>query len=148
MVGKVPIGKISNGKDWLNKWKIFTSMGYGEGGESRPYPRMITGKPIIAPPMSACTETYIVIGKLETEEQARNLASYLSTKFVRFLICLKKNTQHITSDRFEFVPNLDFSHSWTDIKLYKKYSLTEEEIAFIDSLIRPMDLSTNEEVDE
>jgi site-specific DNA-methyltransferase (adenine-specific) len=147
-IGKIPKDKILAGVEWLDKWKVFTSMGYGEGGESRPYPRMITGKPIIAPPGSACTETYIVIGKLETEEEAKNLASYLSTKFVRFLICLKKNTQHVTSDRFEFVPKVDFAESWSDEKLYKKYGLTEEEVAFIESMIRPMDFSKKDEPDE
>lgn len=138
-VGKIPLNRISIGLEWLNMWKIFTSMGYGEGGESRPYPRMITGKPIVAPPMSACTETYIVVGKLKTELEANNLAFYLSTKFIRFLIGLKKNTQHITSDRFEFVPIQNFDESWTDEKLYQKYGLTAEEIEFIESMIRPME---------
>lgn len=143
-IGLIEEQKITQGKEWLNTWKVFTSMGYGEGGESRPYPRMITGKPIVASPQSACTETYIVVHGTSTEKEAENLASYLRTKFVRFLIGLKKNTQHITAERFQFVPIQDFNEPWTDEKLYAKYGLTEAEIAFIEGMIRPMDFSSNE----
>jgi len=71
------------------------------------------------------------------------LLSYLKTKFTRFLVSQLSFSQDITKDRFAFVPIVDFSESWTDEKLYKKYGLTNNEIAFIDSMIRPMDLSQN-----
>lgn len=144
-VGLIDEKSITQGLNWLNEWKVFTPMGYGEGGESRPYPRMITGKPIVAPPQSACTETYILIGGVKTEKEAVNLGIYLATRFARFLIGLKKYTQHITSDRFSFVPIQDFSKEWTDEKLYEKYKLSKEEILFIESMIRPMDVSQAEE---
>lgn len=144
-VGLIEENKITQGHEWLNKWKILLSRGYGEGGEARPYPRMVIGKPIIAPPDSACTETYLVIGRFNSKIQANNLASYLQTRFVRFLVALKKNTQDVIADRFDFVPQQDFTEPWTDEKLYKKYGLTQEEIAFIESMIRPMDLSQAEE---
>ena len=138
-VGLIEEKSITQGLNWLNEWKVLTPMGYGEGGESRPYPRMITGKPIVAPPQSACTETYILIGGVKTEQEAVNLKIYLTTRFARFLIGLKKYTQHITSERFSFVPLQDFTEAWTDEKLYKKYGLSKEEIAFIESMIRPME---------
>jgi site-specific DNA-methyltransferase (adenine-specific) len=68
----------------------------------------------------------------------------MATKFFRFLVLLKKNTQHATRTVYEYVPMQDFSKPWTDEELYKKYDLTEEETAFIDSLIKPMDLGGNE----
>ena len=141
-IGKIERSAISNGIELLDSWKVFISRGYGEGGEAREYPRMIMGKPIVAAPISACTETYIVVGAYEDENQAKNLAIYLSTKFVRFLVGLRKNTQDITKDRFSFVPVQDFTESWTDEKLYKKYDLTQEEINFIESMIRPMELKS------
>jgi site-specific DNA-methyltransferase (adenine-specific) len=49
---------------------------------------------------------------------------------------------HITKDKFVFVPMQDFSEPWTDEKLYKKYGLTQDEIAFIESMIRPMEINT------
>ena len=138
-VGLIEKSAITNGLELLGKWKVYVSMAYGEGGEAREYPRMMMGKPIIAPPASACTETYIVIGSYDNEVEAKHLAGYSRTKFLRFLVGLKKNTQHITQDRFAFVPQLSMLEPWTDEKLYKKYNLTTEEIAFIESMIRPME---------
>lgn len=137
-VGKIPRSEILAGKDIIDKWKVLISMAYGEGGEVREYPRMILGKPIIAAPPSACTETYLVVGAYETEKEAHNLAVYLRTKFLRFLVGLRKNTQHVTQDRFAFVPLLSMNSSWTDEKLYEHFGLTPEEIAFIECMVRPM----------
>ena len=113
----------------LESWKVFLSMGYGEGGETREYPRMILGKPIVAPPSSACTETYIVISTFDDQESAENLSAYLQTKFVRFLVGLRKNTQHITKDRFEFVPDLPMNRSWNDNDLYEHFNITSSAVA-------------------
>lgn len=137
-VGKIEKPAISNGLEMLGLWKVFISMGYGEGGEGRDYPRMIMGKPIVAPPQSACTETYIVVGAYATQDEAENLNSYLRTRFLRLLVGLRKNTQHITRDRFGFVPKLPMTKTWTDEKLYKHFDLTEDEIMFIESMVRPM----------
>ena len=74
--------------------------------------------------------------------------SYINTKFFHFCLTLKKNTQHATRTAYEFVPLQNFDEPWSDDKLYKKYCLTEEEIDFIESMIRPMDLTTNESINE
>ena len=63
---------------------------------------------------------------------------YLKTRFVRALIAMVTATQHISKANFRFVPMQDFSRSWTDAELYAKYKLTDEEIAFIESTIKPM----------
>ena len=76
----------------------------------------------------------------ESELEAQNLISYLKTKLVRFLVAQLSFSQDITKDRFSFVPLQDFSKSWTDEELYAKYGLTEDEIDFIESMIKPMDL--------
>ncbi len=140
-VGRYNSSDISSGNDMICLYKVLISRGYGEGGEAREYPRMIIGKPIIAYPPSACTETYIVVGAYDNEAHAHNLSTYLQTRFLRFLVSLKKNTQDVTRDRFTFVPIQDFSEPWTDEKLYKKYNLSQEEIDFIESMIRPMELA-------
>jgi site-specific DNA-methyltransferase (adenine-specific) len=138
-VGKIEKSAITNGIEMLGMWKVLISRGYGEGGEARDYPRMIMGKPIIAPPQSACTETYIVVGVYESEIEADNLARYLRTKFLRLLVGLRKNTQDITKDRFSFVPLLPMTEEWTDKKLYAHFVLSDDEIAFIESMVRPME---------
>ena len=90
-------------------------------------------------PQSACTETYLLIGHSTSEKKIRNLHLYIRTQFVRFLLLLASSGQHITRATFQFVPLQDFSHPWTDEMLYQKYGLTDEEVAFIESMIRPME---------
>jgi site-specific DNA-methyltransferase (adenine-specific) len=139
VTGNIEKSVLTTSKDLIDKWKVFISRGYGEAGETREYPRMIMGKPIVAPPPSACTETYIIVGVFDNENNAQNLASYLRTKFVRFLVGLRKNTQDITKDRFAFVPNMPMDKTWTDKKLYSHFGLTKQEIDFIEAMIRPME---------
>jgi site-specific DNA-methyltransferase (adenine-specific) len=142
-VGRTEKSTIPAGSEMLHMWKVLISKGYGEGGESREYPRMIIGKPIVAAPPSACTETYIVVGCYDSEDEANSMAEYIKTKFFRFMVGLLKNTQDTTRDRFAFVPLLPMTKTWTDGKLYAHFGLTADEIAFIESMVRPME--TNNE---
>jgi site-specific DNA-methyltransferase (adenine-specific) len=139
-VGAIQKRSIPAGQEMIDTWKVLTSMGYGEGGEARDYPRMIMGKPIVAPPPSACTETYLVVGAYESENEANNLAAYLRSRFLRFLVGLRKNTQHITQDRFAFVPALPMTKKWTDEMLYAHFGITADEVAFIETIVRPMEV--------
>jgi site-specific DNA-methyltransferase (adenine-specific) len=138
--GKIERSNLSAGQGIVDSWKVFISLGYGEGGESREYPRMIIGKPIIAPPPSACTMTYIVAGAFNSEVEAVNFADYLRTRFLRFFVGLRKNTQHVTRDRFSFAPILSMKEKWTDKRLYKYFELSTDEIKFIESMVRPMEV--------
>ncbi|MBS1635929.1 MAG: Eco57I restriction-modification methylase domain-containing protein [Bacteroidetes bacterium] len=85
------------------------------------------------------TETYIIPYTDKDREKVLNCANYVKTKFVRFMIQLTLSSMHIAQKNFSFVPFQDFSKNWSDEKLYKKYDLSKEEIAFIESMIRPMD---------
>jgi len=94
----------------------------------------------VLPPQTVCTETYLVIDTFDDKAKAENLFAYLRTDFVRFLVAQLTSTQHLAKANFAFVPIQDFNESWTDDKLYAKYGITEEEIAFIESMVRPMEL--------
>ncbi len=96
-------------------------------------------KPIIAEPGTACTETYLVAGHFDNEDEAKNYAQYLRTRFVRFLVSLRKPSQHANRDVYSFVPDLPRDEEWTDAKLYKKFGLNEAEIAFIESQVAAHD---------
>ena len=96
-------------------------------------------KPIIAAPGTACTETYVLAGAFDDEGSARAVASYLSTRFARFLVALRKATQHATKQVYAFMPQQSWDRTWTDEELCAKYGLTDEEIAFIESIVRPME---------
>lgn len=135
--GYISRDRVSQHKAWIDSCKICISYAYGERGS---FPYQVIGKPFIAEPGSCCTETYLVVRVVESEEIAKNIQSYMTTKFFRFLVLLKKNTQHATKTVYEYVPEQDFSKPWTDSELYEKYGLTDEEIAFIESMIKPMEL--------
>lgn len=101
--------------------------------------------PFYGKPETICNESYLVIGPFQNKSQCLNLISYISTKFFRFLVLLKKGTQNAARGVYSLVPIQDFSKSWTDEELYQKYGLTDDEIAFIESMIRPMDVSSEME---
>jgi Eco57I restriction-modification methylase len=132
---------LPRNQEWVDSWKVILGLAYGERGS---FPYWITSAPEILGPGTACTETYLVIDRFDSEEEAELFASYLSTRFVRFLISLQKYTQHLYSDRFSFVPDLPMDRLWTDEALYEKFGLTEDEIAFIEAMIRSMDLPDDE----
>ena len=137
-VGFINRSQILQNKDWVDKYKVYISMAYGERIATSYW---VTGKPFLGEPGTCCTETYLVIGPYSTKQKAENVMSYIRTRFFRFLVLLNKPTQHATSKVYTLVPVQDFSEPWTDEKLYKKYGLTKDEIAFIESMVRPMELN-------
>lgn len=144
-VGYISPDEVIQNKDWIREHKIYITMAYGAGED---FPHQIINKPFYGEPNSCCTETYLVIGPFSSEKRSFNVLSYIQTKFFRFLVLLRKNTQHAAKGVYQFVPTQNFDEPWTDEKLYKKYGLTNDEIAFIDSMIRPMDLTQNGDTDE
>ncbi len=134
--GWVEKSKIQNSIRLIDKWKVFSAKAYGERGD---FPYLVLGKPFIGGPNSASTATYRIISSFETEEEANNFVSYMKTRFFRFLVLMIKNTQDAPTRVYSFVPMQDFSEPWDDAKLYKKYGLTADEIAFIESMVRPME---------
>lgn len=136
-VGYVSINMLNKNIDWVNMPKVYISKAYGAGED---YPHQIINQPFVGEIGSCCTETYLVIGPFPDEQEAENVVSYISTKFFRFLVMLLKSTQDATKKVYQFIPLQDFSKPWTDEELYAKYNLSEDEISFIESMIRPMDL--------
>jgi len=143
--GYISKSQIPKGQEYINKLKVIISKA-GSGSDS--FPHQILGVPIISEPNSISTETYIILKTFDNENQANNFITYVSTKFFRLLVALIKNTQNAAKGVYQFVPLQNFDESWTDEKLYKKYGLTNDEIAFIDSMIRPMDLTQNDNTNE
>jgi hypothetical protein len=127
---------ISVNPEWIDEWKVLMT---AVQGTSAAVETKFLSKPIIAGPGTACTETYLVAGHFDTEPEAANCAQYLRTRFVRFLVSLRKVTQHATRDVYSFVPDLPLKHKWTDAKLYKRYGLMDTEIAFIESQVAEHD---------
>ena len=121
---------------WIDKWKVLMTR---VQGTSAAIETKFLSKPIIAEPGTACTESYIVAGLFESEAEAKHYATYLRTRFMRFLVSLRKPTQDAARGVYGFVPDLIYDQEWTDAKLYKRYSLTQDEIAFIESQVAAHD---------
>lgn len=133
-----PQSKIKKNLEVINQPKIFISKAYN-GGDG--FPHQIIGKPILGEPGTCCSETYVYVGPFASQDEAKNFMSYVCTKFFRFMVLIKKISQDALQKVYSLVPMQDYSKPWTDEELYAKYGLTDDEIAFIDSMIRPMDLS-------
>ena len=123
----------------INLHKVYIPKVGGSGSDP-----FVLGRPFYGEPGSVCSQTYLVIGYNHvkhhfTKEMCENIISYIQTRFFRYMVSIKKKTQDNPSSVFQFVPLQDFSKPWTDEELYKKYGLSEDEIAFIESMIKPME---------
>jgi site-specific DNA-methyltransferase (adenine-specific) len=135
-LGHVEKKYIRKGLELLNAHKLLVPMIWGSGDPTTDWV-----KPFLVEPNSCSTETYLVIGHFANAKQAENAVSYMQTKFFHIMVSLVKNTQHAPKKVYTFVPIQDFNEAWTDEKLYKKYGLTHDEIAFIESMVRPMEVA-------
>ena len=116
-------------------WKVMIPQAYGAG---EGIPHQILGQPFVAPNPSVCTQTYLFV-YVGSKEAAESVESYVRTRFLRFLVSLRKITQHATRSTYMWVPQQAWDRIWTDEALYKKYGLTKDDISFIESRVRPME---------
>ena len=132
---------ITVGVDMIDKWKVISSRSGHEhaGDPGKDGQRRVLAKIAVLPPGTICTETYLVIGAYAEETQARHLVAYMHTRFFRFLLSVFMYSHSITKDTYAFVPQLSMKTTWTDEKLYKRYGLTKDEVAFIESKVRTME---------
>ena len=134
---------ISKGFDTVDSYKILVSKTSaehaGEPGKDGKF-KVIPSSMKVLKPGEVCTHSYFIIGNWNDAIIAENALSYMKTKFVRFLMLLCISGFGLSKIVFQFVPMQDFSKPWTDEELYKKYNLTQEEIDFIESMIKPMDI--------
>ena len=138
----IEIDKVLVNKDWISKHKVYVS----KAGEVS---AKFNGLPFYGEPGSCCSETYLLVGPFESKSLAENVIKYANTYLYKFLISQIKKTQNAARGVYRFVPLQDFTDKsdidWSksipeiDQQLYKKYNLTEEEINFIESKIKPME---------
>ena len=140
---------ITSGKQFIDKYKVVIT--YAMSGGNKPNSNgmyQVLSSLMVLNPKEVCTETFLIINVFEDVTSANCLKTYLSTKFVRFLLLQSLSSIHITKSSFRFVPIQNFTISsdidWNktvseiDQQLYAKYHLTDEEIAFIEKMIKPM----------
>ena len=136
--------KVKVNADLIDKWKLVTSRSTSVPEEDNGQVLRLS-QTFIAEPGSVVTESYVLVATFDDEETANNAYSYLKTRFFRFLCQPTIVSPDVSKRTFVFVPIQDFSKPWSDAELYKKYNLTQEEINFIDSMIKPVELGDNDD---
>ena len=129
-LGYLPRAGVSKNHNQIDALKVLIPKAWGVGDS-----RKDCLKPFIPEKASCCTETYLVISNFNSENELKNAISYIHTKFFHFMVSLIKNTQNTMKKAYSLVPDQDFLEEWNDKKLYKKYSLSEEEIEFIETMV-------------
>lgn len=146
-VGYVKREDVLKNADRIDQYKVITGRFVPSNGELDVKPgegyRVMT-TPKVLEPGYINTESYITLGLFETQEETLNYVSYLKCKLTRFLLRQAISSVNINRDVFKFVPVQDFSHNWTDEMLYKKYGLSDDEIEYVEYLIRSIDDGADE----
>ncbi len=124
----------------IEKWKVITSRLTVEhaGKADKSGQKRIISTLEILEPNTVCAETYLLLATFDTKNEALNFYNYIKTRFVRCLISMITSTQQLSRTNFRFVPVLDFTQPWTDADLYAKYSLTADEIDYIERTTKAM----------
>ncbi|WP_346727469.1 Eco57I restriction-modification methylase domain-containing protein [Mobiluncus mulieris] len=139
--GYISASEVKQDIDSFDTWKVFVGRAAPGTGNKDTYPHRILSTPFIGEPGSVSSWAYIKIGDFKTKEEARSVLSYLSCRLTRFLILLHKPSQDTTRKVYTFVPTQKWDHIYTDQELYRKYGLTDAEIAFIESIVRPLEVN-------
>jgi len=141
--GYTPKSRITAGTELIGKWKVYVGRAAPGTGNRDTYPHRIISTPFVGEPGSICSETYLCIGPFDSKDQAESVLSYLSCRLTRLLILLHKPSQDTTRKVYTFVPTQEWTKQWTDADLYAKYGLSAAEIAFIEKIVRPLDIAGN-----
>lgn len=136
-VGFVAPEAVTKNRSAIKTWKVFVTKAGTDGSAT---PDSVLTRPIIAGPLFVCTDSFLYV-PFDSEQEAESAVSYYATRFFRFFVSLRKITQDASRDTYSWVPVQKWDRTWTDAELYKKYELTDGEVAYIKSVIKPMDLT-------
>ena len=143
-VGYIARSDVTKSTNLIDKWKLLVpAVGSGREREKSGVD-LVLGRPLIAPAPSVCTQSFLFF-YVSTSDEAESLQSYYKTRFFRFLVSLRKITQHATHSTYLWVPNQKWDRTWSDAALFAKYEINDTEQAYIESMIRPMDGTISDE---
>jgi site-specific DNA-methyltransferase (adenine-specific) len=135
-VGYINRNEVTKSAHLIDTWKVLVPQAFN-GGDGLPH--HILGKPLIAPLPSVCTQSFLFF-YVDSEKAARSIQSYYTTRFFRFLVSVRKITQHATHSTYAWVPVQKWHKTWTDDDLYEKYGITRKEQVYIESQVKGMEL--------
>lgn len=129
--------------NYLDYYNVFVPEANGTGAIGE-----VLSTPVIGVPVIGHTDTFLSIGKFASAQEASACLKYVKSKFARCMLGTLKATQHNPKNTWANVPMQDFTSNsdidWSknvaeiDAQLYAKYGLSEDEISFIESMIKPM----------
>jgi site-specific DNA-methyltransferase (adenine-specific) len=134
--------EVNANHEWIDSWKVLIPRAT-DGNENYPLPIWNQTGPVVSGPQEACTFTYLIASLAKSEKEAIAIATYMKTKFFRFMVSIRKGTQDNKADTFLFVPEIDLSKKWTDESLYKLFDINDQEIMYIESMIREMNFTSD-----
>ena len=137
--GYIPRDSITAGAHLIDCWKVYVGRAAPGTGNRDTYPHRVLSTPFLGEPGTISSETYLCIGPLSSRAEAESVMSYLTCRLTRLLILLHKPSQDTTRKVYTFVPIQEWTRVWTDEDLYAKYDISENEIEFIEKLVRPME---------
>ena len=136
-VGYIARDQVAKSEHLIDTWKVLVpAVGSGRERE-RSGVDLVLGPSLIAPSPSVCTQSFLFFF-VSSQKEAQSLQSYYGTRFFRFLVSLRKITQHATHSTYQWVPMLTWDRVWTDADLYERYDISPDEAAYIAQMIRPM----------
>lgn len=142
--GYVARDEITKSKGLIDTWKLLVpKVGSGREREKTGVD-LVLGPAEIVPSPSVCTQSFLFF-YVQSRSEAESIHTYYATRFFRFLVSLRKISQDATHSTYKWVPMQLWNRRWTDIELYAKYEITDDEIIYIESLIRPMVISDSDE---
>ena len=139
--GKISVKRVTCGYEMIDKWKVMTSKTSHDhaGQPDKDGKRRVLSRVELLKPNAVCTESYIILGAFDRKTDAVHCLEYAKSRFVRFLVSLLSLSQNITRKRFAYVPLQDFREQWDDDRLCRKYKLSDEDVRFMESVVRPME---------
>ncbi len=135
-VGYIARKAVTKSAELIDTWKVLVPAAFN-GGDGLPH--QILGRPLIAPSPSVCTQSFLFF-HVRSGKEAKSVQSYYTTRFFRFLVSLRKITQHATHSTYTWVPMQKWDRTWTDEALYAKYGVKRAEQTYIESQVRVMSL--------
>ena len=137
-VGTIERTVVTKNVHLIDKWKVLLPKAGSDGGQK--LPDAVLGRPLVAQPGSVCTQTYLVLGPLESEDEVLSAISYVQTRLFRFLVSLRKISQDALRSTYRWVPLVKFDRTWTDVELNELFELDADEVKFIESSVQEMRL--------
>ena len=134
--GWVARSQVTKNTHLVDTWKVLLPEAGSDGGKQ--LPDVVLGRPLVASPNSACTQTFLVAGPFGNADQAASFQSYVHTRFFRFLVSLRKISQHALRSTYAWVPQQSWTCEYTDDELYERYGISEDEQAYIAEMVKEM----------